>query len=82
VRLVLQQTARPILAGTLAGLSAAFLTNHLLTAVLVDAPGGEGGLATAGMAALVLGATATAASLGPALRAARIDPKTALLQSE
>jgi ABC-type antimicrobial peptide transport system permease subunit len=77
VWLVLGHIAVRITAGAVLGVAGAMMTNGLLSAAAPDAPkSGDGMALIVGSALLIV--TALASALGPALRAARIDPKVAL----
>jgi putative ABC transport system permease protein len=77
-RLVLAQTAAPVVAGIAVGLTAAFLLTPLLATQIFGVTPRDPIAFTA--AAFVLGAVAMAAALFPARRALRIDPAVALRQ--
>jgi predicted permease len=75
-RLVLRTGLGPIVAGTLAGGAGAFAASRLLASAIGDIGSPDG--VTLTVAAGLLLATATIASLIPARRATRVDPLTAL----
>jgi ABC-type antimicrobial peptide transport system permease subunit len=76
VRFVMRQSAAPMIAGALVGLSVSLWTNRLLTDVLFHTGPADAGVLTA-IASLVI-AVGLAASWLPAHRAAGIDPTVAL----
>jgi hypothetical protein len=76
VRLVLAGTARPVLAGLVAGILGALGASRLLRSELYGVSPLDP--ATYAAVALLLAAAATAASYVPARRAARLDPTQAL----
>jgi putative ABC transport system permease protein len=76
VRFVMRQSAVPMIAGALVGLSVSLWTNRLLTDVLFHTGPADAGVLTA-IASLVI-AVGLAASWLPAHRAAGIDPTVAL----
>jgi len=75
-RMVLGQGLRPAVAGLAAGLAAAWLTAAALRPLLVRLDPRDP--VTFGGAALLLAVAAVAACLGPAWRAARVDPVVTL----
>jgi putative ABC transport system permease protein len=78
VRLVFKQIAVTLAAGSLAGLAGGVATNGLLKAAIADrSTGGDDALAVMA-GGLLVAVSAGLAALGPALRAARLDPKAAL----
>jgi len=78
VLLVLRQILAILAAGSIAGIIGAIMTARVLRAAMPASSGtGTDPLVLAASVAL-LGVTSLAAALGPALRAARIDPKVAL----
>ncbi len=76
MRMIVGQGLGICLAGTAGGLVAAFGLTRFMTGVLIDVSPSDPW--TFGSVALLLGATALAASWIPALRAARVDPLIAL----
>jgi putative ABC transport system permease protein len=75
LRMVLGQGLRPAAAGLAVGLGAAWLVAAALGPLVV---GLESRPTTFAAAAILLGAASTAACLGPARRAARVDPAATL----
>jgi putative ABC transport system permease protein len=76
IRTVLASGLRPILIGTALGLAGALAFSRLLASVLFEVTPRDP--ATLAAAPVILGIIATVACLGPAQRAARVDPQTAL----
>lgn len=76
LRQVLLEASRPVLLGVLAGLGLGWLALHLLQTQLYAVPASPWGVASSGVLLVLL--AAFIASLLPALRAARIDPRAAL----
>ena len=60
------------------GLAGGLATNGLLEAALAESTAGRGDVAAVIGGCLLVAATAVIAGMGPALRAARMDPKIAL----
>jgi putative ABC transport system permease protein len=75
-RLVLERSLLPIGAGIVAGIAGSLAASRLLSALLFDVAPGDP--AVLGIIVLILGATAIAACLVPARRAAGIDPLVVL----
>jgi putative ABC transport system permease protein len=78
LRLVIGQGGRLAAVGIMLGLIGAFALTHFLNRMLFGVTASD--MVTFASAALLLGAVAVVASLIPALRAARVDPLTALRQ--
>jgi predicted permease len=78
VHLVLGRMAISVAVGAVLGAAGAVVTKKVLGATLADAGSTAGGVAPLLLGAALLALAAVAASLGPALRAARIDPRSAL----
>jgi putative ABC transport system permease protein len=76
--LVISQGGRLAIVGIVLGLAGAFALTRLLEKMLFGVTASD--TVTFAAAVLVLGAVAVVASLIPALRAARVDPVTALRQ--
>jgi putative ABC transport system permease protein len=76
LRLVIGQGGRLAIVGIVLGLAGAFALTRVLEKMLFGITASD--MATFATAALVLGTVAVIASLIPALRAARVDPVTAL----
>lgn len=74
--MVLREALPLALVGTAAGLAAAFSLTRLMTSLLYDATPNDP--ATFAAVAILLAAVTVASCLGPALRAASIDPTVAL----
>jgi len=81
VLLVLRQILIMLVAGSIAGVAGALVTTRFLRAAMPASGDAGADPLVLAAAAMLLGATSLAAALGPALRAARIDPRIAL-QSE
>jgi ABC-type antimicrobial peptide transport system permease subunit len=77
VFLVLRQILAMLALGGIAGVIGTFASAHVLQAVMPASTAGTDPLLIAA-AGTLLGVTALMAAVGPALRAARIDPKVAL----
>ena len=75
-RMVLRDALPLAVAGTVAGLAAAFSLTRLMSSLLYDATPNDP--ATFAAVAILLGAVTVASCLGPALHAASIDPTVAL----
>jgi putative ABC transport system permease protein len=78
VQLVMGRMAVSVTAGTILGAGGAVVANKVLGATLADAGATAGGVAPLLLGAALLTLAAVAASLGPAFRAARTDPRSAL----
>jgi predicted permease len=78
LRLVLAQSARPVLAGLVAGVAGAALLTRLMSGMLYGVKPGDPLVFSA--SALLLAAVAMGAAAIPARRAARVDPVIALRQ--
>jgi putative ABC transport system permease protein len=76
VRLVTVEGSWPVAAGIVAGLAGAFASTRLLRSLLYEVSPTDPVVFSATV--LLLAAAAAAAMLGPALRAVRVDPMTAL----
>src|SRR5262249_41380752 len=76
VGLVLRQAMAPVALGLVGGTAATLALGGLVAGLLFGGSPRDG--TTLALAVLALGATAALASAGPALRATRIDPATAL----
>src|SRR5215831_19141161 len=76
LRLILSQTALPVLLGLAVGLAGAFAVSRLLTGMLYEVRPSDP--LTYAAASLLLGGVAALAAYWPARRAAKIDPVTAL----
>jgi len=76
LRLILNQTALPVLLGLAVGLAGAFAVSRLLTGMLYEVRPSDP--LTYAAASLLLGGVAALAAYWPARRAAKIDPVTAL----
>lgn len=74
--MMLRRGCVPALAGGTVGIALAVLLGTVFRALLFHVEPSDGASIVSG--ALLLGITAMAASLGPALRASRVDPTTAL----
>ncbi len=66
------------MAGSVIGIAVAAVTNGMLTVALSGAAKSSGSPTAISAGVFVLGVTALAAALAPAVRAARINPKAAL----
>jgi putative ABC transport system permease protein len=78
VLLVLRQTLMMLAVGSIAGVTGALVTTRFLRAAMPASQDAGADPLVLAAAAMLLGATSLAAALGPALRAARIDPRIAL----
>jgi len=78
VQLVFRQIAVALAAGSLVGLAAGLATTEMLNAALAESATGRGDVIAVIGSGLLVAVTAVIAGLGPALRAARMDPKIAL----
>jgi putative ABC transport system permease protein len=76
LRMVLQESARLVAVGVVAGLALAYLAGRLLESILAGVQPGDPATYAAGLA-VVVGMT-MAGSFLPALRAVRVDPMTAM----
>ncbi len=79
VRLVFKQIALMLVSGLLIGLMGAMVIERLLKTVLEGSAVGTGDAVGIVVGAGFLAVTAAVAALGPALRAARLDPRVALM---
>lgn len=75
---VVRQVALVFGAGAVAGLAGSVVTNGLLTVALAEGARGGRDVTATLAAGLLMSLSAALAALGPALRAARLDPRTAL----
>lgn len=76
LRLILSQTALPVLLGLAVGLASAFALSRLLAGMLYEVRPSDP--LTYAAASMLLGAVATIAAYLPARRAAKVDPAVAL----
>jgi putative ABC transport system permease protein len=78
VVLVLRQILMMLVVGSIAGVTGALVMTRFLRAAMPASQHTGADPLVLAAAAMLLGATSLAAALGPALRAARIDPRVAL----
>jgi putative ABC transport system permease protein len=76
LRLILSETTLPVVAGLAVGLAGAFALSRLLSGMLYEVRPSDP--MTYAAACLLLGGVAALAAYGPARRAAKVDPATAL----